>query len=253
MQHLFTNWVVVLGLLVIVLSGCASASGPGLPTPTIQQREAIVALPAMLAEPQRWSGQQVILVAPVQAGEAGQVLTAQLTSNSSATPASELRTSAIWLSQPLPEAITRQSGTDLAVVRLRGTLSPPGAYGRDEQFSYQFSVERADLLQPERTTIANLATNPGALDRISLLLEGTLLVQRDAALLIDRVSARGLPATDSRSVKLSRRAIDEHLLAQLTRSGEVRWGSVQLVGWWQDGTLIPFAITPVAMPEPSSP
>lgn len=244
MLCLFRSWAFGWGLLVIAVSGCASQPTPALPTPTVQLREAVITLPALLAEPQRWSGQQVVLVTPVRSGEAAQVLTLDDASNSA---------DAIWLSQPLPESITSQLSNGSGVVRLRGRLSPPGAYGRNQEFSYQFSAQRTDLLQPERTTLANLATNPDALDRILLRLDGTLLVQRDAALLANEVSEGGVPTATARQIKLSRSTIDEQLVAQLNRSGEVRWGMVQVIGWWQDGVLTPFMITATAGASPATP
>lgn len=251
MPDVLRSWAFVLALLLIGLTACASQPVPALPTPTVPLRDAVVALPTLLADPQRWSGQPLILIAPVQAGE--QTLSAQIVSAPGATPAAAPDATAIWLAQPLPDSITQQFEDGFGVVRLRGRLSPPGAYGRDQRFSYQFSAERADLLQPERTTLVNLTTNPGALNGVLLRLEGTLLVQRDAALLADHVSAGGVPTASGRQIKLPRNAIDEQIVAQLSRSGEVRWGAVQVIGWWQDGALMPFAITTADSPSPSTP
>lgn len=237
MLRFVPSWPLLAALLLIVLSGCASAPRPSIPTPTQPPRESVVALPTVLAEPQRWSGQSLVLVAPVQPGEERRVLTLDRADTSGSQSQS-----AIWLAQPLPDPILSQLGLDGGVVRLRGTLSPPGAYGRDQQFTYQFSVEQADLLQPERTTLANLAENPRALDRVLLRLEGTLLVQREAALLVDRVSAGGVPLASGRQIKLPRAALDDQTVAALNRSGEVRWGAVEVIGWWQDGALTPFVI-----------
>lgn len=234
-------------LVIFVLSGCGATPAPTLPTPTIVPREAVVALPELLAEPQRWSGQSLVLIAPVSAGKTERVLTTQPTRDPAAQPAPG---TALWLAQPLPETISSQLGTG-GVARLRGTLSPPGAYGPDQQFTYQFSAERADLLQPERTTLVNLADNPGALDRILLRLEGTLLVEQESALLVDQVSLGGVPTANGRQIKLPRAAIDVQVISRLNQSGDVHWGAVQMIGWWQDGMFMPFSITTTDKASPS--
>lgn len=247
MQLFSRSWFGLWIVAILLLSGCASASVPAISTPTVVPREAVVVLPELLAEPQRWSGQLLVLIAPVWPGETERMLAAQRTSDPTAPPASS---GAFWLAQPLPETVTRQLGAG-GVVRLRGRLSPPGAYGPDQQFTYQFSAERAELLQPERTTLANLAANPGALDRILLRLEGTLLLEQESALLVEEVSAGGVPTASGREIKVPRDAVDAQVIGQLNQSGQVRWGAVQMIGWWQDGAFVPFSIVPAERASPS--
>lgn len=250
MQLVRRSWAMWGVVLVFVLSGCVSGPTPALPTPTMPPREAIVTLSAMLAEPQRWSGQRLVLVSPIERGEAARVLRMYSPTVSATPSASAQPSSAIWLSETLPATITSQLTDEANVVRLRGTLSPPGAYGRDQQFTYQFTAQDVELIQPERTTLANLAENPGALDHILLRLQGTLLVERDSALLVDQVSAGGVPTANGRQLKLTRAAIDEQTIGLLNRSGEVSWGSVEVIGWWQDGALTIFSISPNSSASP---
>lgn len=247
MQLFSRTWFGLWLVIILALSGCAAAPAPALPTPTTTPREAVIALPALLAEPQRWSGQSLILVTPVRAGEAGRVLTTRPPADPTAPPTAG---SAIWLAQPLPEAITSQLPAG-GVARLRGILSPPGAYGPDQRFTYQFSAERAELLTPERTTLVNLAQNPDALDRILLQLEGTLLLEQDSALLVEQVSAGGVPTGSGREIKLPRAAIDEQVIGRLNQSGDVRWGAVQMIGWWQDGSFVPLSVVTPDSATPS--
>jgi hypothetical protein len=227
--------LIVLACALLVLSACAAPPTPE-PTATAPSREASAVLSDVLDAPQRWSGQQIVLVAPVRATSDERVLTMQPRA-----PAPS-RSDEIWLAEPLPAAVLDELDAGIGVIRARGTLSPPGAYGRDQQHTYQFVAQEVTVLQPEPTTIANLARNPQALDRVLLRVRGTLLAQPNDALLVEDVSESGVPTAASRQIKLSRSAIDAAALEALQTSGEVRWGAVEVVGWWQDGTLIPLAI-----------
>jgi hypothetical protein len=152
----------------------------------------------------------------------------------------------IWLADAPPADLVNELG-DSALARLTGRLSPPGAYGVEQRSPYQFSAASIEALNPERTTIANLALNPGALDGMALRLDGTLLAQPGGALLVDEVSESGVPTSGAHQIKLDPATLDEAVLAELQQSGDVRWGPVEVVGWWQDRTLTPFSI--VARPR----
>lgn len=231
--------VFILAVLAILFAGCASGPPPALPTPTALPPTPVLSISDVLAEPQRWSGQEIIVVALAGGQGANQVLTASL-GNSDATAVSPDQ--AIWLAEPLLAELQSRAQAGDNIVRVRGRLSPPGAYGRDQQFPYQFSAEQIEVLAPERTTLANLAQNPQALNQVLLTVEGTLLAQQNSALLTDHVSEGGVP-TGQHQIKLSRTTIDQAVFDKLTSSGEVRWGEVQVVGWWQNATLTPFKMT----------
>lgn len=231
--------MLMLAVLAMVFAGCASGPPPALPTPTAIPPTPVLSIADVLAEPQRWSGQEIVLIAQMGVQGAEQLLTASLGSSD---PAPMQPDQAIWLAEVPPAEIRSQVQAGDTIVKIRGQLSPPGAYGRDQQFPYQISATQIDVLAPERTTLANLAQNPQALDQVLLAVEGTLLAQQNSALLTDQVSEGGVP-TGQQQIKLSRTAIDQAVFDKLKSSGEVRWGEVQVIGWWQDATLTPFKIT----------
>lgn len=231
--------MLMLSVLPIVVAGCVSGPPPALPTPTPIPPTPVLSIADVLAEPQRWSGQEIVLIAQMGVQGAEQILTAGLGGND---PAEVQPNQAIWLAEPPGAEIRSQVQTGGSIVKIRGRLSPPGAYGRDQQFPYQISAAQIDALAPERTTLSNLAQNPQALDQVLLTVEGTLLAQQNAALLTDQVSEGGVP-TGQHQIKLSRTTIDQAVFDKLKSSGEVRWGEVQVIGWWQDATLTPFKIT----------
>ena len=241
MQRYHVLRFLVLLALIGLLAACAAQPPAVLQTPTAPSREVVVALPIVLAEPQRWSGKELTLIAPVRVNADERVLTLALTQKAATATASSA--SGIWLAGPLPDDIRSKLKGNTGVLKLRGELSPPGAYGREQRFPYQFTAASIAVLQSERTTLVNLAENPRALDRILLRVEGTLLAQRDSALLVDQVSEGGVPLAGGHQIKLSREQLEPGFLQSLSRSGDVRWGQVEVVGWWQDGTLTPFEIT----------
>ncbi|HEX6288563.1 MAG TPA: hypothetical protein VFZ66_05195 [Herpetosiphonaceae bacterium] len=232
--------LIIVGLLSSLLAACANELPPALPTPTVAPRAVVVPITSVLAEPQRWSGQTITVVAPTMVKNDDRVLMSALADSPVSSPGQAQQM--IWLAEPPPDAIRSQLTDGTGVLKVRGQLSPPGAYGREQRFPYQISPESVEVLQPERTTLVNLVQNPRALDRILLTVEGTLLAQQSSALLVDKVSEGGVPV-GLNQIKLPYATIDQALLDRLKRSGEVRWGAVHVIGWWQDGTLTPFKIT----------
>lgn len=236
-----SNYQVRLFLVVIliVFVGCAPNRPTPLPQASTQVNE-VVALPTIIDSLQQWSGKEFTLITPVHINEQDRVLAVNLKNNDDETEMSN----GIWLAEPLSADVEAGLKEGTGVVKLRGVLSPPGAYGRNQQFPYQFTTQQAVILMPERSTIANLALNPSALNQVLLRLEGTMLVRPDAALLVDKVSEGGVPQADGHQIKLQRVKLDEVVERSFTRKGDVQWGAVEIVGWWQDGTLTMMSLTP---------
>ena len=198
--------------------------------------------------PERWSGRPITLIAPLPGGAASQILAPGLASDedAAAEPLDDPSQS-LWLAEPLPISVTTSAADGPIYLKLRGQLSPPGAYGAGARFPYQFSTDSAARLEAERTTLANLAENPNALDGALLEVSGTLLVNAQGALMTEEVSGGGVPVAGARQIKL-RGTPPEAALAGLQQRGEVRYGPVTIVGWWQDGALAPFLTGPPTTP-----
>lgn len=225
-------------VLLFLLTACASDPPAPLPSASGAAAPEIQPLNAVLQSPGQWSGRSFTLVSPVRIGENERVLT----DNALEEGSTSSDASGIWLAEPLPDEVRSQLEEGVGIVQLHGQLSPPGAWGRGQQWSYQFTADQARVLQPERTTIVNLALNPQALNRIVLTLDGTLLVRGDTALLVDEVGEGGVPAASASQIKVADDAIDASTTQRLAQSGEVRWGEVRVVGWWQDGVLTPWEV-----------
>lgn len=226
-------------LLGLWLTGCGALPTAPLAQATPLPTPAVVPLPALLGELPRWSGQQLELIALLVVRDGTRVL---------ALGADPSPAAAVWLAEPPPAAIATAARAGPVLVRAAGRLSPAGAYGTGQRYPYQFSATRLELLHPERTTLANLALNPQALDRLPLRVEGVLLARPGEALLVERVSQAGVPASDARQIKLAPLALDEAVMAHLTRAGEVAWGAVVVEGWWQAGVLTPLRISTRSAP-----
>ncbi len=244
----------VCALLLGFGTACAPNQPAPLPRVVTPEANVVVPLPAVLEAPQQWSGRTITLIAPVWHHSEGRVLAL-------ASPSAQGAKAAIWLAQPLPEDVQGELRQGTSLLKLQGVLSPSGAYGTEQRFPYQFTADRAAALIPERTTIANLALNPRALDQILLRLTGTLLARPDAALLVDEVSEGGVPLASAKQLKVPHSAIDQTVLESFKSAGDVRWGAVEIVGWWQNGALTPLTITstdrsstthPPAVPSPTA-
>lgn len=240
MSHRFIRLAAIGWCLILV--ACQSAAPTPPPTPSPARTEITLPITSLIAEPQRWSGQRIRLIAPVLVSDDERLITPLLVSDTQTLDDTQ-RAATIWLAQPLPQSVQDQLDSGAGLLQIGGTLSPPGAYGRDQAFSYQFTSDRAVLIEPERTTLANLAANPRALDRILLRVEGTLLIRQSSALLVDRVTSGGVPERDAREIKLQAQTIPPAIIAQFKQSGDVRWSSVDVIGWWQDGAFTPLSVT----------
>ncbi len=222
-------------MLAALLASCGAGRPPVVEQATPVPTPAVLPAAELLRAPQQWSGQEVIVIASLILRDDVRLIAPP------GEPEADPERS-IWLAEPPPPDLLDALEAADGLARLAGRLSPPGAYGYQQRYPYQFSATRIEALKPERTTIANLALNPQALDGMALRVEGTLLAQPGGALLVDQVSERGVPTAGAYQIKLDPAHIDDSVLANLQQSGEVRWGAVEVVGWWQDRALTPFRI-----------
>lgn len=224
--------------LLLLLCACAGQAPAPLPSSAQPGREETLTLAVLLGEPQRWSGQHITLIAPALLSPSERILTTRLG------PTASSNDTSLWLADAPPELVMEQLNDGAGFLKLRGRLSPPGAFGLDQRFTYQFVADELAVLVPERTTVANLADNPRAIDRVLLAVSGTLLLRGESALLVDHVSSGGVPQTAARQIKLPRGAIDAAAVSGFRRSGDVSWGPVRVVGWWQNAGITPFSVEP---------
>jgi hypothetical protein len=227
-------------ILFCALTACSQPVPPA-PTQVVEQPPAVLGFPALMEAPQNWTGREVIITAPLIGGAGSRILGPGIDTAGSeeAEPIDDPRQT-LWLAEQLPDALVADAGDGPVYLKLRGQLSPPGAYGDGARFPYQFLTKSAGLLPPERTTIANLAENGRVLDGAILELTGSLLVSDEGALLVDRVTAGGVPAADGHQVKIA--DLPQQALEGLQPRGNIHSGLVAIAGWWHNGALVPFLI-----------
>lgn len=148
---------------------------------------------------------------------------------------------ALWLAEPLPANAAPLLAPGMNYLKLHGRLSPPGGYGTDGRYLYQFGAEKVSIIEPELTTVANIADNLRAMDGALLKVTGILLIGGDATMMVDTVDDGGVPPSNARQVKI-RDLSPSQIPARLQRRGAVRFGEVTTTGWMQNGVLRLFEV-----------
>jgi hypothetical protein len=157
----------------------------------------------------------------------------------------------IWLSidgeRALRSSLRAAGQVKYALVVVRGRLEGPGVYGPNGRYSYQIGDPRLQPAAIQETTVAALLDDPAAREGRVLRVVGALVARGESALLVDHLGAGGLPAPASRQVKLQTPLRDAALLERLKGTeGGVRFGQVQVEGFWRSGVLVPLAILPIS-------
>lgn len=235
--------------LLLVMS-CGEASPPVQlpPTPT----PLAVTLFTRVLAGEVSAGGELTIAAYVLADAAGVRLVDGLSFSAGVTP-QPLSSAAdqIWLGADLGSELNGKlqvaGSVQYAVVIAQGRLQGPGAYGPGGVYRYRISASHLQPLAPEETTIAALIEDNAAAEGRFVRVVGALLARDDAALLVERLGAGGLPEPKARQIKLQAPLRDAALLARLhgAAGGAIRFGQVQIEGLWRDGQLIPLAIFPV--------
>jgi hypothetical protein len=157
--------------------------------------------------------------------------------------------SPIWLgaeaADALGGALHSAGGVRYAPVLARGRWEGPGAYGAAGKYRYQLVSARLERLSVQDATVGELIDRPTSYDGRLIRVAGGLLVHEQSALLVDRLGPGGVPAPDARQVKLRAPLADRALLDRLKGpvSGAVRFGQVQVEGFWHAGALAPLSIS----------
>lgn len=157
-------------------------------------------------------------------------------------------TNQIWLGIGIEASIKARlqaSGKLLfAPVRVAGQLEGPGMYGPNRSYNYQLIGPIIELIAAQDTTIADLLDHSGGYENRLVRLVGSLIAHDSSALLVDQLSAGGLPMPKARQIKLRAPLRDNALLSRLkgVSGGAIHFGQVQIEGFWRSGTLIPLSI-----------
>lgn len=239
------------GLILLLLAGCSEIrippQIPPTPTPLVftPLGEAIAGgLPA--------SGAEVTTIGYVVVDSQGTWLVDGLSFSAERTPRPLSGSDEqIWLSidgeRALRSSLRAAGQVKYALAVVRGRLEGPAAYGPNGRYGYQIGDPRLQPAAIQETTIAALLDNPAAHEGRVLRVVGALVARGESALLVDQLGAGGLPAPASRQVKLRTPLRDAALLEQLKGTdGAVRFGQVQVEGFWRGGVLVPLAILPIS-------
>ncbi len=223
------HWLML--VLALFLSACSSGTVPATPTAAVAKPGRVTSA-ELFADPQRWVGEPLTVISPATLLAEHAVLVPQLGPPGDA---------AIWLGGALPAEVAQALGAGPAVVKAQGELGPPGAYGPDGRYPYQLTITAISVVQPERTTLANLVANRGALDQVLLEVHGTLLSAPPTLLLADQVGPGGVPDAGAAQIKLPALP-DQAVLGRLGAHGSVRYGAVRVIGWLAGGVLTPWLV-----------
>jgi hypothetical protein len=156
----------------------------------------------------------------------------------------------IWIGNTAPasmQPLTTTGAIQMAVVLAQGRLDGPGAYGPNGAYRYQLGDPRFQTIPLAETSITNLLDNPSVYSGRYIRINGALLSSATASVLVDKLGPGGVPDAAARQIKVRSPIRDSALLEHLQQSsnGSVRFGNVQIEGFWVDRFLIPLKITPL--------
>jgi hypothetical protein len=154
----------------------------------------------------------------------------------------------IWLGADIGTSLKgdlRAAGSlHIATARARGRLEGPGTYGAGGSYRYQMIDPSIELIGAQETTIGDLLDHSAGYEGWLVRLVGGLIARDSSALLVEQIGSGGLPEPKARQIKLRAPLQDRVLLGRLkgVSSGAIRFGQVQIEGFWRDGVLIPLSI-----------
>ncbi len=235
-------------LLAMLLAACQNATAPAPSLPPTPTPIAFVPLDVLLksggAPPQR----EVTTAGYLVVDSAGAALVDGLSFAVDGTPHLLDNTNQMWLGAGIETSIKAQlraaGGLLFAPVRARGRLEGPGAYGPSSSYRYQIVGPSVEVITAQETTIGDLLDHSAGYENRLVRLIGSLIARDSSALLVDKLGAGGLPMPKARQIKLRAPLQDRALLDQLKgiSVGAIRFGQVQVEGFWHAGMLIPLSI-----------
>jgi hypothetical protein len=234
-------------LLAVVLPACQNAAVPApslLSTPT---PNAFISLDALLKSAAPPQG-DVTTVGYLVVDSAGVTLVDGLDFAADGTAQLLDNPNQIWLGAEIEPGIKvqlRASGElRFAPIRVRGRLEGPGAYGLSRAYRYQLIGTSIAVIAAQETSIGDLLDHSAGYENQLVRLLGSLIATESSALLVDQLGEGGLPLPKARQIKLLAPLHDRPLLSQLrgVSSGAIRFGRVQVEGFWHTGVLMPLSI-----------
>ncbi|MEO7911765.1 MAG: hypothetical protein ABIV47_19130 [Roseiflexaceae bacterium] len=233
-------------LLVLLLSACRNAAAPApnlLPTPTPIAFAPLDVLLTSAVPPQG----EVTTGGYLVIDSVGAILVDGLSFTADGKAQLLDNSRQIWLGPNVETSAAqlRAAGAlQFAPVRVQGRLEGPGAYGPSRDYRYQIIGPSIEVIATQETTINDLLDHSASYENRLIRLVGNLIAGNSSALLVDQLGAGGLPLPKARQIKLPTPLQDRALLDRLksVSGGSIRYGRVQVEGFWQAGVLVPLSI-----------
>lgn len=234
----------LLACALLALAGCAEEAGtpPELATPSLAPAPSFQLLSEVLAAPS--TRRAVTAVGYYYLGRDGAVLVDGLSfSGDELRPLGAEPMQQLWLGDaPVPADVARAG---YAPALAQGILEGPGRYGPGGRFAFQLAGVSLQPLAPIDLTLQELLAKAFVYDGQLVRVRGALLLSPQSSLLVERLDEHGIPPGEARQVKLLPPFRDEALRARLPgASGLVRYGPVEVEGFWRRGALLPLGIMP---------
>jgi hypothetical protein len=242
---------VFIGLLVFLVISCQNEARPAPNRTSTLTPIAFVPLGTLL-RPNAAPGSGAVTTAGyLVVDQAGAALVDGLSFAENGTAQLLGTTNRIWLGAGIETSIHGQlraaGALKFAPARVRRQLEAAGAYGPSGSYRYQMISPHIEVITAQETTIGDLLDHASSYENRLVRLAGGLITRDSSALLVDRLGAGGVPQPHARLLKLRAPLQDRALLGRLNgvSGGAIRFGQVQIEGFWQAGILIPLAIIPV--------
>ena len=240
--------LVIACLLVMLLAACQNSAAPVPSLPPPPTPIAFVPLDVLLKPNAAPSSGGVTTVGYLLVDDTGAALVDGLSFAADGTPQLLDSPNKIWLGAGIVanlKAQLRDTGRlQFAPARVHGQLEGPGMYGPSHGYSYRFIDPSIEVITAQETTIGDLLDHSAGYENRLVRLVGSLIARDSSALLVDQLGAGGLPMPKARQIKLRAPLQDRALLARLkgVSGGAIRFGQVQVEGFWRAGVLIPISI-----------
>ena len=234
-------------LLVLIIAACQNAAAPAPILPSTPTPIAFAPLDVLLksAAP---SQSDVTTTGYLVVDSAGATLVDGLSFTADGKAQLLDNPNQIWLGPEIETSIKAQlrvaGARQFAPVRVHGRLEGPGAYSPSRGYRYQMTSLSIEVIATHETTISDLLDHSAGYENRLVRLVGSLIASESSALLVDQLGAGGLPMPKARQIKLPAPLHDRALLDRLKglSGGAIRFGRVQVEGFWRAGVLMPLSI-----------